>query len=84
MSRKKDPENWSPLAKAFYALDNETIGDTGYTERQRVKIMIRQLCQISETRFYGWIDAPDKIAQNHRYFIAVAFNKDLHELFTNT
>lgn len=80
-SRKKNPDTWTKLAKAFYALDNKKKGDCGLTERQRAQLLITRFCEITPTNFYNWLNAPDKITGNHRYFIAVIINKKLNELF---
>ncbi len=72
--------------------ETEVIADNNFciaynclnkVDKKRFRYMVTHTCQISETCFYDWLKYPERIkSYNDKFFIAIALNKDVKQLFT--
>jgi hypothetical protein len=69
------------FSRAFYALDNKVKGPFGLTERQRARVMIEKLCEVSRQCVYSWLVDVSLIKKTYRHDIALIMNCDPKTLF---
>lgn len=63
----------TPFMAAYYKLSEN--------DRQRIKISVCTICEISKKTFYEWLKKPDLISKSNRFHIANLFGIDSSELF---
>lgn len=59
----------------------EAYGKLSKKDRSRVRFIIMNGCEISETTFYDWLKRPDLVGRNARLFIATTFDVEIIDLF---
>jgi len=75
-----DPNIKPIVTTAFHDEYNKLDSRT----KRRVRLNICATCEISKDCFYDWLNKPELVSPNDRYFIAeVVFGKTVKEIFGN-